>query len=115
MVMRRCIKHRLELWSKKRRLYRKQVTDAIEDDIEEWKKPHPVEPDARLDNDFKVPGDIYSSLFDYQRTGVQWLWELYSQRVGGIIGDEMGLGKTIQIAAFIAGLHYSGKLDKPVP
>ncbi|RVW83973.1 DNA excision repair protein CSB [Vitis vinifera] len=27
---------------------------------------------------------------------VQWLWELYCQQVGGIIGDEMGLGKTIQ-------------------
>lgn len=22
-------------------------------------------------------------------TGVQWLWELHNQKVGGIIGDEM--------------------------
>lgn len=29
--------------------------------------------------------------------GVKWLWELHTQRVGGIIGDEMGLGKTIQV------------------
>ncbi|KAI9933484.1 hypothetical protein MW887_007957 [Aspergillus wentii] len=34
--------------------------------------------------------------------------------VGGIIGDEMGLGKTIQVIAFLAGLHYSKKLTKPV-
>lgn len=41
--------------------------------------------------------------------GVKWLWELHTQRAGGIIGDEMGLGKTIQLAAFLAGLHASGK------
>ncbi len=41
--------------------------------------------------------------------GVKWLWELHTQRAGGIIGDEMGLGKTIQLAAFLAGLHSSGK------
>lgn len=45
---------------------------------------------------------------------MQWLWELYSQKTGGIIGDEMGLGKTIQIISFLAGLHYSGLLEKPV-
>ena len=33
--------------------------------------------------------------FYYQKVEVQWLWELYCQQVGGIIGDEMGLGKTI--------------------
>jgi SNF2 family DNA or RNA helicase len=48
------------------------------------------------------------------KTGVQWLWELYSQQVGGIIGDEMGLGKTIQVIAFLAGLHYTKKITKPI-
>ena len=43
---------------------------------------------------------------------MKWLWELHTQRAGGIIGDEMGLGKTIQLAAFLAGLHRSG-LFKP--
>ena len=37
------------------------------------------------------------------------MWELHTQRVGGIIGDEMGLGKTVQLAAFLAGLHHSGR------
>lgn len=36
------------------------------------------------------------------------MWELHTQRAGGIIGDEMGLGKTVQLAAFLAGLHHSG-------
>ncbi|ODQ77702.1 hypothetical protein BABINDRAFT_41283 [Babjeviella inositovora NRRL Y-12698] len=80
----------------------------------EWQRPHPTIPDAVLNSDFRIPGDIYPSLFDYQKTCVQWLWELHQQKAGGIIGDEMGLGKTIQIIAFLAGLHYSGRLTKPV-
>jgi DNA excision repair protein ERCC-6 len=59
-----------------------------------------------------VPAAIYRRLFDYQRTGVKWLWELHCQRSGGIIGDEMGLGKTVQLAAFLGALHASG-LYKP--
>ncbi|ANB12861.1 DNA-dependent ATPase RAD26 [Sugiyamaella lignohabitans] len=113
-------KERLARWISKRKAYRNKVakdnqTEVVNlgEGVEEWQIPHPTYPDAVLDNEFKVPGDIYTSLFDYQRTGVQWLWELYSQKTGGIIGDEMGLGKTIQIVSFLAGLHYSGKLDKP--
>ena len=81
---------------------------------DEWHLPHPVRPDTTLEGGFNIPGDIYPSLFDYQKTGVHWLWELYSQQVGGIVGDEMGLGKTIQVIAFLAGLHYNKKLTKPV-
>ena len=81
---------------------------------EEWHLPHPVRPDTGFEGGYRIPGDVYPSLFDYQKTGVQWLWELYSQQVGGIVGDEMGLGKTIQIIAFLAGLHYSKKITKPI-
>ncbi|CAN6658870.1 DNA repair and recombination protein Rad26p [Trichomonascus vanleenenianus] len=107
---------RLAMWIRKRKAYRESINPdaAAAETGNEWEIPHPKESDAVLDGKFKIPGDIYPSLFDYQRTGVQWLWELYSQKVGGIIGDEMGLGKTIQIVAFVAGLHYSGLLDKPV-
>ncbi|KEF59697.1 DNA excision repair protein ERCC-6 [Exophiala aquamarina CBS 119918] len=76
--------------------------------------PHPEIDDTLFDNGYKLPGDIYPSLFDYQKTGVQWLHELYTQQVGGIVGDEMGLGKTIQMISFLAGLQYSRKLDKPI-
>ncbi|KAL9104730.1 MAG: hypothetical protein Q9163_000342 [Psora crenata] len=88
--------------------------DTIPHSDDEWHLPHPVKPDTALGDGFNIPGDVYPSLFDYQKTGVQWLWELYSQQVGGIVGDEMGLGKTIQVIAFLAGLHYSKKLRKPV-
>ncbi|KAI5962679.1 rhp26 [Candida pseudojiufengensis] len=107
---------RLKQWIKKRSsLRKKSSTNSKEsEEKEEWFKPHPTIPDAELNDVFKLPGDIYPSLFDYQKTCVQWLWELYSQKTGGIIGDEMGLGKTIQIISFLAGLHYSGLLKKPV-
>lgn len=42
---------------------------------------------------FRLPGVLYSRLFEYQRIGVKWLCELYAQNVGGILGDEMGLGR----------------------
>ena len=96
------------------------MNDASESDAEndsteiESYLPHPELPDTEFNNGYKIPGDIYPLLFDYQKTGVQWLWELYTQRVGGIIGDEMGLGKTVQIIAFLAGLHYSKKLTGPI-
>ena len=63
--------------------------------------------------EFKAPGEIWENLFGYQRTGVRWLWELYCQKVGGIIGDEMGLGKTVQVVAFIAALQFSNISKRP--
>ncbi|KAL3531219.1 hypothetical protein ACH5RR_010541 [Cinchona calisaya] len=60
-----------------------------------------------LEGGLKIPEATFSKLFDYQKVGVQWLWELHCQRAGGIIGDEMGLGKTIQVIAFLGSLHYS--------
>lgn len=115
---------RLQSWverrSAARRKARKAMAESGEDVMDEdeneaeWHLPLPNRPDAEFDDGYKVPGDIYPSLFDYQKTGVQWLWELYSQQVGGIIGDEMGLGKTIQVISFLAGLHYSKKITKPI-
>jgi hypothetical protein len=55
------------------------------------------EEDVVFDGGFRVPGWLWGRLFDYQRTAVKWLWELHTQRAGGILGDEMGLGKTIQV------------------
>lgn len=120
---------RVKRWAMRRRRARRRATiqeeeeeesgDATEQDVDavaeaEAYLPHPEVSDTFVSDGYKLPGDIYPSLFDYQKTGVQWLYELYTQQVGGIIGDEMGLGKTIQIIAFLAGLHYSKKLEKPV-
>lgn len=69
-------------------------------------------PSVTLEGGLKIPNTIFSKLFDYQKVGVQWLWELHCQRAGGIIGDEMGLGKTIQVISFLGALHFS-KMYKP--
>ncbi|OLL21643.1 DNA repair protein rhp26 [Neolecta irregularis DAH-3] len=111
---------RISLWCERRSRAREKsqiaVPDTLDDSLleEEFYKPHPTEPDTIYDGGYAIPGDVYLGLFDYQKTCVQWLWELHCQGTGGIIGDEMGLGKTIQIIAFLAGLHHSKKLTKPV-
>ncbi|KAI5004833.1 hypothetical protein ZWY2020_032076 [Hordeum vulgare] len=65
-------------------------------------------PPVILEGGLRIPGSVYTQLFDYQKVGVQWLWELHCQRAGGIIGDEMGLGKTVQVLSFLGALHDSG-------
>lgn len=108
-------KQRLRTWEQMRARERQQKGQfPTIPGLPEYRQPHPSVADAVLDSRFKLPGDIHPALFDYQKTCVQWLWELYSQRTGGILGDEMGLGKTVQVIAFLAGLHYLGLLDKPV-
>ncbi|KAL2236418.1 protein CHROMATIN REMODELING 8 [Sesamum indicum] len=79
--------------------------DSLED-VEDVDDEGP--PFLTLEGGLKIPETIFSNLFDYQKVGVQWLWELHCQRAGGIIGDEMGLGKTVQILAFLGSLHFSG-------
>ncbi|KAI5457825.1 SNF2 family N-terminal domain-containing protein [Mariannaea sp. PMI_226] len=115
-------KRRLNDWvdrrSRARRARRQNANSSEAEDsdeeVDEWFKPAPDYPDYSFADGLKLPGDIHPSLFGYQKTGVQWLAELHKQSVGGIIGDEMGLGKTVQLIAFIAALHYSKKLRRPV-
>ena len=75
------------------------------EDIEDADDNEP--PCVTLEGGLRIPESIFSKLFDYQKVGVQWLWELHCQQVGGIIGDEMGLGKTIQVLSFLGALHFS--------
>lgn len=112
---------RLEEWAKRRRKRRIRNDPSANlappdevDPAEEMLLSSPFTEDAQFDKGFRVPGEIWADLFEYQRTGVKWLWELHDQDVGGIIGDEMGLGKTVQIIAFLAGLSNSGLLNGPV-
>lgn len=79
-----------------------------EDDLEDIEDVEDEGPSfVTLEGGLRIPETIFSKLFDYQKVGVQWLWELHCQRAGGIIGDEMGLGKTIQVLAFLGSLHFS--------
>jgi len=62
---------------------------------------------VQVEGNLRIPKDIWDNLFEHQRTGVRWLWELHQLGTGGILGDEMGLGKTIQMIAFLAALRSS--------
>ena len=66
---------------------------------------------ATLRNGLVVPAYINDRLFEYQRTGLRWMWELHCQGAGGIVGDEMGLGKTVQVSAFLGTMAVNKKLD----
>ncbi|MBS0629864.1 MAG: DEAD/DEAH box helicase [Verrucomicrobia bacterium] len=52
---------------------------------------------------------LQSDLRPYQKTGVAWLWFLYSYGLSGMLCDEMGLGKTHQAMALIAAIKNSKK------
>ena len=56
---------------------------------------------------FCLPEKIYERLFEHQKKGVVWLYNLYKERKGGVLGDDMGLGKTVQVAALCKGLFDS--------
>ncbi|XVE72915.1 hypothetical protein DITRI_Ditri11bG0076300 [Diplodiscus trichospermus] len=83
-----------------------------QEDSEEMNDNDP--PYVTLEGGLKIPETIFSKLFDYQKVGVQWLWELHCQRAGGIIGDEMGLGKTVQVLSFLGALHFSNMYEPSI-
>ncbi|XP_064606212.1 DNA excision repair protein ERCC-6-like 2 [Liolophura sinensis] len=53
---------------------------------------------------YAIPASINQYLRDYQRDGVKFLYENYTQKTGAILGDDMGLGKTVQVIAFLSAL-----------
>lgn len=67
----------------------------------------------------KEPRLVVSTLYPYQLYGMNWMWQLFSRGIGGILADDMGLGKTCQTIAFMALLddvHKKGILTKkPAP
>lgn len=65
---------------------------------------------AETDTPFatKVYTQAWQNLFEYQREGCRWLFNLYREGVGGILADEMGLGKTAQVCVHFGSL---GKMN----
>ncbi len=53
----------------------------------------------------QLPKTINAELKPYQRTGVQWLYELNRLGLGSVLADDMGLGKTLQTLAFLEVLR----------
>ncbi|KDP24110.1 hypothetical protein JCGZ_25767 [Jatropha curcas] len=52
----------------------------------------------------QVPASINCRLLEHQKEGVKFLYKLYKNNHGGVLGDDMGLGKTIQTIAFLAAV-----------
>ncbi|EPS65460.1 hypothetical protein M569_09312, partial [Genlisea aurea] len=53
----------------------------------------------------EIPASVNSRLLEHQREGAKFLYNLYRNNHGGILGDDMGLGKTIQTIAFLAAVY----------
>jgi len=47
------------------------------------------------------PRSLQATLRPYQLDGLNWLWALDRQHLGGILADDMGLGKTMQVLALL--------------
>jgi SNF2 family DNA or RNA helicase len=56
--------------------------------------------------------DRFNKLFEHQRAGIDWLWQLHLKQHGGILGDDMGMGKTVQIAAFLGAAYEARVIDR---
>ena len=65
-------------------------------------------------NEVEVPDLSHTrlTLREYQQTGVQWMWWLYSNKLHGLLADEMGLGKTHQAMGLMSAIQ--SKSDKAV-
>ncbi|CAM9419002.1 unnamed protein product [Chrysoparadoxa australica] len=61
--------------------------------------------------EYFIPAAINRYLKEYQREGVQFMWDRYSRGEGSILADDMGLGKTVQIIALLAAVL--GKTGTP--
>jgi SNF2 family DNA or RNA helicase len=59
---------------------------------------------------FEKPNGVHAELKEYQKLGVQRLYDLYRLGLGSILADDMGLGKTLQTLTFLAKLLDEGRL-----
>lgn len=86
------------------RLQAQRRLENIDSEGVEFKK---LDEMFEIEGNLRMPKDIWDNLFEHQKTGVRWLWELHQLGTGGILGDEMGLGKTIQMISFLVALRNS--------
>lgn len=59
-----------------------------------------------------IPDSFKTTLQTYQHQAVQWLSDLRSLGLGGILADDMGLGKTVTSLAFLESLRAKGVMGK---
>ncbi len=59
----------------------------------------------------KINKKYQKILRDYQKEGVQFMLDLRTMKLGGLLADDMGLGKTLQVIAHIESIE---KREKPI-
>ncbi len=59
------------------------------------------------------PQGLKATLRPYQKAGLDWLAQLASHDLNGVLADDMGLGKTLQTLALFQHEKESGRLDRP--
>ena len=62
---------------------------------------------VEVGNGFRLAKEIYEALYDYQKDTLLWLWGLFNQRKGGILGDDMGLVTTTTTTTAFFTLQYT--------
>lgn len=69
---------------------------------------------TQIKDNLVIPKAIWNSLYPHQKVAVEWLWEKWNDKHGGIEGDEMGLGKTAITCCFLQSLQFSNILKNPI-
>ena len=54
--------------------------------------------------DISLPVGLKATLYNYQKTGYEWLRFMVKETGGCLLGDEMGLGKTLQVITVVLSL-----------
>eukprot|EP00752_Nemacystus_decipiens_P004421 g4036.t1 len=94
--------------ARKARILGVSLTNGVSADSSAGSDDDPCE----LGDGLKLDSGIAERLFQFQLTGVRWMWQLHRQGAGGIVGDEMGLGKTVQVSSFLGALHGSNVMRR---
>ena len=61
------------------------------------------------------PAGLDADLRPYQQQGFEWLHQLWSLGLGGILADDMGLGKTLQGLALVAQVRAEAGAERSGP
>ncbi|MGK2880549.1 MAG: SNF2-related protein [Mycobacterium sp.] len=75
---------------------------VVDQQLGRWRQSLARLTTARPPEPVEVPDGLDVTLRDYQRDGLNWLWFLWHNGLGGVLADDMGLGKTVQTIALIA-------------
>ncbi|CAL6027340.1 DNA_repair and recombination protein Rhp26p [Hexamita inflata] len=60
---------------------------------------------------YSISANLWGTLKNYQKYGVQWLLNRYIKNIGCILADEPGLGKTVQTIALVNSIFTADNIN----